>query len=97
MKYHLPQGCVRLSHAGKSVAIAADGSIDLDASVATLLAPHGIVPVGDPVPIDPDQIATLSASDLVAALAARGVPVPKQASLATLRGLLRQAIAKPGR
>ena len=97
MKYTLPKGCGPVSHAGKALTIATDRSVDLDPSVAELLAPHEIVPVGDPAPVDLSQIDTMASADLVAALTARNVAATPTMSLATLRGLLRQALAKPTR
>ena len=97
MKYRLPQGCGGLSHAGKAVAVAADGSFELGAAAATLLEPHGIVPVGDPAPVDPRTIAGMARADIVAALTARSMTAAPDASDAALRGLLRQALAKPSR
>ncbi len=97
MKFHLPPGASRLSHAGKAVAIAADGTIELDPTQIALLEPHGIVPLGDPAPIERARIDTLSASELAAALAERQIVPPATASVVTLRSLLRQAIAKPSR
>jgi hypothetical protein len=97
MKYRLPSGAARLSHAGKAVTIAGDGTCDLDPGVAALLAPHGIVPVGDPAPIDPSAIASMAIADLQAALLARGIATPVDAGGAQLRSLLRRALAKPAR
>ena len=97
MKFRLPQGTTRLSHAGKAVTVAADATLDLDPGVVALLAPHGIAPVGDPAPVDPSLIATMARVDLAAALVARGIAVSAEASDAALRGLLRRALAKPAR
>ncbi len=97
MKYRLPQGAARLSHAGKAVTVAADGTLDLDPAQIALLAPHGIVPLGDPAPIDRTQIDTMTASDLAAALAARQIVPPASAGIIAMRGLLRQALAKSSR
>ena len=52
MKLRLPKGTTRLSHAGKAVAIAADGTIEIDVDAIALLKPHGIAPAGDP-PTEP--------------------------------------------
>ena len=95
MKYILPLGCGPVSHAGKGLTIAADRTVDLDSTVVALLMPHGIVPVGDPAPIDLSTVDGLSATSLAAALDARGIAHVSSASIATLRGLLRQALAKP--
>ena len=97
MKYLAPQGTARLSHAGSAVTIAGDGSFDLDPTYAALLAPHGIVAVGDPAPIDPATIAGMTTAQVTAALVARNVAIPSQTTDAGLRGLLRQALAKPSR
>lgn len=97
MKFRLPQTATRLSHAGKAVAIAADGTLELDPAAIALLAPHGIAPLGDPLPIDPTRIASMTRADLEAALAARGVAIPAETSDAGARGLLRRTLAKPAR
>ena len=97
MKYLAPQGTTRLSHAGAPVSIAGDGSFDLDLAYAALLAPHGIVAVGDPAPIDPMTIPGLTIAQVTAALVARSVAIPSKATDIALRGLLRQALAKPSR
>ncbi len=97
MKFTLPAGCGPVSHAGKALAIASDRSVDLDTSLAALLAPHDIIPLGDPAPIDRATIDRMGSTDLLAALAARDVGTNPQMSVATLRGLLRQALAKPAR
>ena len=97
MKFRLPQTASRLSHAGKAVTIAADGTLELDPSAIALLAPHGIVPLGDPASIDPAMIASMTRADLKAALVARGVAIPAETSDAGVRGLLRRALAKPAR
>ena len=57
MKFRLPQGMTRLSHAGKVVTTAADGTVQLDADAVALLEPHGIMPVGDPSPSDPARVS----------------------------------------
>lgn len=95
MRFRLPRGCGRVSHAGNALPIAPDGSIEADATAVALLEPHGVVPLGDPAPVDRSRIDTMASADLVAALAARGILPPVSASPATLRGLLRQALAKP--
>ncbi len=97
MKFTLPQGCGPVSHAGKTLSIAADRSVDLDPSHAALLAPHQIRPSSDPAPIDPTRIDMMASADLIAALSARRVATAPTMSVATLRGLLRQALAKPNR
>ena len=97
MKFRFAQGAGRLSHAGKAVAIAADGTLDLSPADIGLLAPHGIVPLGDPAPVDPAKIASMTRADLEAALLARGVAIPAESVDAALRGLLRRALAKPSR
>jgi len=97
MKFRLPQGCASLSHAGKAVAVAADGSFELGAAAVVLVAPHGIVPVGDPAPVDLSHITGMARADVVAALTARNVVPPPGSSDMALRGLLRQALAKPAR
>ena len=97
MKYKLPQGCARLSHAGRAVTIAPDMTIDLDPAQVALLEPHDIVPVGDPAPVDPAAIDSMTSDELAAALAERGIVAPAAAGTGALRGLLRQALAKPSR
>ena len=47
MRYRLPEGCRALSHAGRQVVVAADGTIELDASAAAELAAHGIAVASD--------------------------------------------------
>ena len=97
MKFTLPKGCGPVSVAGKALTIASDRSVDLDPSLAVLLAPHMIVPLGDPAPVDLTQIDTMASADLIAALTPRNVATTPTMSLATLRGLLRQALAKTTR
>lgn len=97
MKFRLPTGYGRVSHAGKSLTIGSDASVEADPSEIALLEPHGIVPFGDPMPIDSSRIDTMTSVDLVAALTARGIVPPASAGIAALRGLLRQALAKPTR
>ena len=97
MKFKLPAGCKSIVHAGKPLAIAADSSFDLDPVAIALLAPHGIVPLGDPAPIDATTIDTLGRDDLVAALSARGIATKTTDPLGGLRGLLKQAVARPSR
>ena len=95
MKFSLPKGCGPVSHAGKALTIAADQSFELDSSNVALLAPHGIVPLGDPPPINRADIDAMASAALVAALAARDITTTPAMSVAALRGLLRQALAKP--
>ena len=97
MKFRLPPTCGALSHAGNAVAIATDATVDLDPAAIALLQPHGIWPLGDPTPIANVVIATMSTADLTAALVARNVMIPRKANDTILRGLLRQALAKPTR
>ena len=97
MKYRLPSNCGAVSHAGSAVTIAADASIELDPAAIGLLEPHGIVPLGDPIPINLTTIEKMVTSDLLAALQARNVTPPRDAADKILRGLLRQALAKPTR
>ena len=107
MKYRLPKGCAGVSHAGRTLAIASDGTVDVASGAAALLAPHGLVPTAepaqpapgdpkpaDPKPVDPKRVDMLSRAELVAALTARGAPAPAGADIATLRGALRQALAR---
>ena len=112
MKYRLPKGCAGVSHAGRTLAIASDGTVDVAPGAAALLAPHGLVPATepaqpapgdpkpgvpkpvDPKPVDPKRVDMLSRAELVAALTARGAPAPAGADIATLRGALRQALAR---
>ena len=104
MKYRLPNGCAGVSHAGRALAIAPEGTVDVEPGAAALLAPHGLVPAaapkpgdpkpGDPKPVDPKRVDMLSRAELVAALTARGAPAPAGADVATLRGGLRQALAR---
>ncbi len=42
MKYRLPEGCTAVSRAGKALAVAADGTVDLDPAAVADLLPHGI-------------------------------------------------------
>ncbi len=95
MKFSLPKGCGPVSHAGKALSVAADQSFELDSSNVALLAPHGIVPLGDPPPINRADIDAMASAALVAALAARDITTTPAMSVAALRGLLRQALAKP--
>ena len=55
------------------------------------------MPVGDPVPIELAAIVDMKTPQLTAALVARHVAIPDKATDAALRGLLRQALAKPSR
>ncbi len=107
MKYRLPKECAGVSHAGRALAIAPDGTVDVAPGAAVLLAPHGLVPAAEPAdlkpvdskpvdskPIDPKRVDMLSRAELVAALTARGAPALAGADIATLRGALRQALAR---
>ncbi len=109
MRYHLPKGCAGVSHAGRALAIAPDGTVDVEPGAGVLLAPHGLLPASepsapdpkrdgsqpiDPKPIDPRRVDMLSRAELVAALAARGSPAPAAADVAMLRGALRRALAR---
>ena len=112
MRYRLPEGCAGVSHAGRALAIASDGTVDVEPGAAILLAPHGLVPAAgpadpgraDPKPVDPKpvdlkpvdlkRVDMLSRAEVVAALTARGAPAPAGADIATLRGALRQALAR---
>ncbi len=47
MKFRLPEGCAALSHAGEQLAVAADGTVEVDPAAAADLAPHGLAPVAD--------------------------------------------------
>jgi hypothetical protein len=97
MKFKVPAGCKAIVHAGTPLVIAGDSSIDLDPTAIALLGPHGIVPVGDPAPVDVATIDKLIRDDLVAALSARGIATKTSDSIATLRSWLRQAVARPSR
>jgi hypothetical protein len=44
MKLRAPQGCTSVSHGGRDIAIAADGSLDVADEIAAALAAHGFVP-----------------------------------------------------
>lgn len=50
MKYRLPEGTAGLSHGGKAVALAADGTLELGADALVDLAPHGIEPATEVPP-----------------------------------------------
>ena len=56
MTYKLPEGCSGLSYAGKTVAVANDGTVDLAPAAAADLLPHGIAaavaPASEPPPGD---------------------------------------------
>ena len=43
MRYRIPEDCGAVSHQGRELEIAPDGTLDLDACDAASLAPHGLV------------------------------------------------------
>ncbi len=53
MRHRLPKGCRGVSHAGRQLAVAADGTLDLDAAAAGALAPHGVTAAPEPAPAKP--------------------------------------------
>ena len=65
MKYRLPEGCTAVSRAGKELAVAEDGAVDLDPAAVADLLPHGIervveskpatAPGGKPADAAPDK------------------------------------------
>ncbi len=48
MRYRLPDDCRALSHAGRELEIADDGTLDLEPADAAALAPHGVIVVPGP-------------------------------------------------
>jgi hypothetical protein len=52
MKIKAPEGCGAVTHAGRTLTIETDGSLEVEEDEASALAPHGFVPWRDEAPLD---------------------------------------------
>jgi hypothetical protein len=96
MKLRSPFGCGAASHAGSSLEIDADGYVDVDDDVATVLLVHGFEPASKVIDDaarrerSDDGIDQLKRGDLFALLKANGMSVSLPITNDELRRLARQ-------
>lgn len=96
MKLRAPDGCTSVSHDGRSYGVAADGSLEVEESVAAALAAHGFAPWGREAPRDVVDIESLNRPALFALLREKGVHVALPISNAELRAAARRAVGATG-
>jgi hypothetical protein len=68
MKLRAPAGCTSVSHGGRTLTVAADGSLEVEDHVAAALAAHGFAPCGNETPSDIAEVqgdrGTIAAPDI---------------------------------
>ena len=100
MKLRAPKGCSSVSHGGRILKIAADGSLDIEDEAAEVLAAHGFQPweedtgAAEGIEAFPgDDFESLNRKALFALLRKRGVRVALPITNAELRAAARRALA----
>jgi hypothetical protein len=91
MKLRAPDGCTSVSHDGRSYCVEADGSLEVEESVAAALTAHGFAPWRNEAPRD---VADMTRDELIMRVMDMTLQTLKASETEALRNRLRAVEAK---